>query len=95
MFLCCCIFLHIPHISFSLLFLIGQTSNFESAQFEFFARLPVIVEDYIKDHGGFYTSKYPAHTRILSHILHERKKRKNYPRKEGVRSLFFIYFTHL
>jgi len=29
-------------------------SNFEVARYPFFSKLPLIVEDYIKDHGGFY-----------------------------------------
>jgi len=29
-------------------------SNFEVARYPFFSKLPLIIEDYIKDHGGYY-----------------------------------------
>ena len=33
---------------------IHQISNFEVARYPFFSKLPLIIEDYVKDHGGFY-----------------------------------------
>lgn len=29
-------------------------SNFEVARYPFFSKLPLIIEDFVKDHGGFY-----------------------------------------
>ncbi len=34
-------------------------SNFEVARYPFFSKLPLIIEDFVKDHGGFYNCTPP------------------------------------
>lgn len=31
-----------------------KVSNFELARYPYFSKLPLIIEDYVKDHGGLY-----------------------------------------
>ncbi|KAL6050046.1 Glutamine amidotransferase-like class 1 domain-containing protein 1 [Balamuthia mandrillaris] len=40
-------------------------SNFETARFPYFSKLPLIIEDYIKDHGGFYNCSDVDETHII------------------------------
>eukprot|EP00005_Dracoamoeba_jomungandri_P004433 CAMPEP_0174251292 /NCGR_PEP_ID=MMETSP0439-20130205/1157_1 /TAXON_ID=0 /ORGANISM="Stereomyxa ramosa, Strain Chinc5" /LENGTH=233 /DNA_ID=CAMNT_0015331565 /DNA_START=25 /DNA_END=726 /DNA_ORIENTATION=+ len=40
-------------------------SNFEVARDPFFSKLPLIVEDYIKDHDGFFNCSTPFSTHVI------------------------------
>jgi hypothetical protein len=42
-------------------------SNFEVARYPFFSKLPLIIEDFIKDHGGFYNCTQLSAT-TLRHV---------------------------